>query len=156
MNYWLLKTEPSEFSIDDLQQISADYENWDGIRNYQARNIMRDDIKVGDKAFIYHSSCKDVGVAGVAEVVKAAFPDPLQFDAKSKYYDPKSKKEAPRWVCVGVKFVEKFDAIVPLKTIKETAVLKEMVLVNRGRLSVQPVRKKEWQTIVKLAKSQTK
>lgn len=148
MNYWLLKTEPNEFSIDDLQALGPGIEPWDGIRNYQARNILRDDIKKGDLAFIYHSSCKLVGVAGVAKVVEEAYPDPAQFNPKSKYYDPKSTKETPRWVCIGVTFVERFKEVIPLAEIKQIPSLSAMVLVNRGRLSVQPVRPDEWYTIM--------
>ncbi|TQV76761.1 EVE domain-containing protein [Aliikangiella marina] len=152
MAYWLLKTEPSEFSIDDLEALGSKTEPWDGIRNYQARNIMRDKIKVGDKALIYHSSCKDVGAVGTAEVVENAYPDPAQFNPKSKYYDPKSNRDNPRWVCVGVKFLSKFDNIVALKQIKSTPALAEMVLVKQGRLSVQPVTAKEWKVINQMAK----
>ncbi len=151
MAYWLLKTEPSEFSIDDLQALGKGVEPWDGIRNYQARNIMRDDIKKGDLAFIYHSSCKLVGVAGIAKVVEEAYPDPAQFNPKSKYYDSKSTKANPRWVCVGVTFVKRFEHIIPLAEIKQVDSLKQMVLVNRGRLSVQPVTESEWNTIIEMA-----
>lgn len=152
MAYWLLKTEPSEFSIDDLREIGDKGEPWDGIRNYQARNIMRDQIKKGDLAFIYHSSCKNIGVAGIAEVIREAYPDPAQFDPDSRYYDAKSTSDDPRWVCVGVKFVSQFEEVVSLKDIKQNSQLSEMVLVKRGRLSVQPVTATEWKVINRLAK----
>lgn len=152
MAYWLLKTEPGEFSIDDLREIGNKGEPWDGIRNYQARNIMRDQIKKGDLAFIYHSSCKNIGVAGIAEVIREAYPDPAQFDSESHYYDDKSTSDNPRWVCVDVKFVSQFEEVVSLKDIKQNAQLSEMVLVKRGRLSVQPVTATEWKVINRLAK----
>lgn len=153
MAYWLLKTEPDEFSIDDLRAVGIKGEPWDGIRNYQARNIMRDQIKIGDMAFIYHSSCKNVGVVGVAEIIKEAYDDPAQFSPESKYFDAKATLEKPRWVCVDVKFVSQFDEIVSLKTIKQTPQLSSMKLVTQGRLSVQPVTTKEWRVINQLAKS---
>ncbi|MGY0587354.1 MAG: EVE domain-containing protein, partial [Paraglaciecola chathamensis] len=108
MQYWLFKTEPDAFSIDDLAARPNQTEHWDGIRNYQARNFLRDQVKQGDKVFIYHSSCKEVGIAGLAEVVKEAYPDHTQFDPESHYYDPKSSPENPRWVMVDVTFIEKF------------------------------------------------
>ena len=147
MAYWLLKTEPDEFSIDDLKQIDTDYEPWDGIRNYQARNIIRDQIQLGDEVFIYHSSCKNVGVAGIGKVVKSAYPDPSQFDPESKYFDAKSTVDNPRWFCVGVNFVKKFSSIISLAEIKKHPALTEMTLVKQGRLSIQPVTENEWQVI---------
>lgn len=150
MAYWLLKTEPDEFSIDDLKALGSESEPWDGIRNYQARNIMRDQIKVGDLAFIYHSSCKNVGIAGIAKVVKEAYPDPAQFNPQSKYHDAKASPDNPRWVCVDVVFVEKFEHLIPLKTIKAHPALTEMALVKQGRLSVQPVTEQEWEVINKI------
>ncbi|TKB45503.1 EVE domain-containing protein [Thalassotalea mangrovi] len=150
MNYWLFKTEPDEFSIDDLAKTGADGECWEGIRNYQARNFMRDKVEVGDKVFIYHSSCKDVGIAGIGEIVKEAFPDPFQFNPTSKYYDEKSTEENPRWVAVQVGFVEKFDRLIPLSLLKQQPQLEDMILVNRGRLSIQPVEEKHWQFIIAL------
>ena len=151
MSYWLLKTEPDEFSIDDLEA-NKGAEMWDGIRNYQARNILRDDIQVGDKALIYHSSCKNVGVAGVASVVRSAYPCPRQFKASDKYFDEKSTKDNPRWFVIDVAFEEKFTSVLPLKQIKQEPTLSEMVLVRQGRLSVQPVSAKEFNTIIRLAK----
>ncbi|TLU64582.1 EVE domain-containing protein [Thalassotalea litorea] len=150
MNYWLFKTEPDEFSIDDLAKVGPEGECWEGIRNYQARNFMRDKVRVGDKVFIYHSSCKDVGIAGIGEIVKAAFPDPFQFNPTSKYFDEKSTQENPRWVAVQVAFIEKFDKLIPLSLLKQQPPLEDMVLVNRGRLSIQPVEEKHWQFILAL------
>ncbi|QDP02664.1 EVE domain-containing protein [Thalassotalea sp. PS06] len=150
MNYWLFKTEPDEFSIDDLAKVGPEGECWEGIRNYQARNFMRDKVRVGDKVFIYHSSCKDVGIAGIGEIVKEAFPDPFQFNPTSKYFDEKSTEEIPRWVAVQVGFIEKFDKLVPLSLLKQQPQLEDMVLVNRGRLSIQPVEEKHWQFIINL------
>ncbi|WP_448563357.1 EVE domain-containing protein [Thalassotalea ganghwensis] len=151
MAYWLLKTEPDEFSIDDLQNIQTEYEPWDGIRNYQARNIIRDQIKAGDQVFIYHSSCKLVGVAGIGKVVKSAYPDPSQFNPESKYFDSKSSMDNPRWFCLGVSFVEKFKKVVSLADIKNHPALSDMVLVKQGRLSVQPVTADEWQVICQIS-----
>jgi predicted RNA-binding protein with PUA-like domain len=153
MAYWLFKSEPDEYSIDDLAAEASGFGVWDGIRNYQARNLLRDKVAVGDKVFFYHSSCKLVGVAGIMEVVKAAYPDPAQFDSNNKYFDAKASEDKPRWFCVDVRFEQKFAEIVALKMIKATDSLKDMVLVNQGRLSIQPVSKKEWQTILKLAKA---
>lgn len=151
MNYWLFKSEPDEFGIDDLA--ACQRERWDGIRNYQARNLLRDQVAVGDQVLIYHSSCKHVGVAGVAEVAAAAYPDPLQFDPASKYFDPKSSSGSPRWVSVDITFVQKFPDVLPLKTIKNMPQLEDMVLVKQGRLSIQPVQANEWQVIVEAARS---
>ncbi|WP_444994461.1 EVE domain-containing protein [Aliikangiella sp. IMCC44359] len=151
MAYWLLKTEPDEFSIDDLMKLGKKPEPWNGIRNFQARNIMRDKVKVGDEAFIYHSSCKVVGIAGTAKVVKAAYPDPEQFDPESKYFDVKATQNAPRWYCIDVCFTQKFPQVIALKMIKSMSELSEMVLVKQGRLSVQPVTTSEWKLIGSLA-----
>lgn len=149
MNYWLFKSEPDEFSIDDLKKVKT--EPWNGIRNYQARNTLRDKVKVGDEVFIYHSSCKNVGIAGIATVAKAAYPDPSQFDTKSKYYDAKADPAKPRWFCVDVKFKQRFNEVIPLAQLRDTPQLSDMVLLKHGRLSIQPVSKKEWNAIVKLA-----
>lgn len=151
MAYWLFKSEPDEYSIDDLQNEARGFASWDGIRNYQARNHLRDQVKVGDGVLFYHSSCKDVGIAGTAKVVKAAYPDPTQFDSKSKYYDAKATTDNPRWYCVDVAYVCKFPCLLPLATIKQTPQLAEMALLRHGRLSIQPVSRAEWQWIVKQA-----
>ncbi len=153
MAYWLFKTEPDAFSIDDLVSRPNQTEPWDGVRNYQARNFLRDGVKVGDKVFIYHSSCKTVGIAGVAGVVKAGYPDTTQFDPESKYFDPKSTPDNPRWFRVDVKFEEKFSQVLPLSTIKRMENIKELALVKKGaRLSVMPVIDEEWQQLYAAAK----
>lgn len=150
MQYWLFKSEPDEFSIDDLRQQKR--APWEGVRNYQARNFMRDQCRKGDIILFYHSSCKPAGVAGLAVVTKEAFDDPAQFDPKSPYYDSKSTPEKPRWQCVEVGFKEKFPRLVELSEIKASAGLKDMVLVRKGsRLSIQPVTEKEFQEILKMA-----
>ena len=113
MAYWLFKSEPDAFGIDDLAARPDKTEPWDGVRNYQARNFMRDEVKAGDLLFFYHSSCKDVGIAGVAEISRDAYPDASQFDPESKYYDPKSDRDNPRWFCVDVAFKEKFASVLP-------------------------------------------
>jgi predicted RNA-binding protein with PUA-like domain len=152
MNYWLFKSEPDAFSIDDLAAMKGKRDHWDGIRNYQARNIMRDQMKKGDLGFFYHSSCKVPGIVGTVEVVKEAYPDHTAFDKSEKYYDAKSDPANPRWFMVDVKLKQKFEAIIPLTDLREITALKEMVLLQKGsRLSVQPVRSKEWKAITKIA-----
>ncbi|WP_343859294.1 EVE domain-containing protein [Aliiglaciecola litoralis] len=145
MNYWLFKTEPDAFSVDDLANRPGQTEHWDGIRNYQARNFLRDKVQVGDAVFIYHSSCKEVGIAGLAEVVKAGYPDHSQFDPESKYYDPKSSVDAPRWYMVDVKLTRKFKQVLTLKTIKQMQQITDIGLVKKGhRLSIMPVEEQEF------------
>ena len=152
MNYWLMKTEPDVYSMDDLLAEKKQTCVWEGIRNYQARNFMRDDMKIGDKVFIYHSNAKPPGVIGIAEVVKEAYPDPFQFDEKSNYFDPKSSKDNPRWMAVDVKAIRKMERLISLAELKEIEALSEMRLLQRGnRLSVMPVTKKEFNLISKLA-----
>lgn len=149
MKYWLMKSEPDVFSIDDLKNKKKS--GWDGVRNYQARNFMRDEMKQGDIVLFYHSSCEIPGVAGIASVSKESHPDPTQFDPKSDYYDPKATKENPRWFMVEVEFVEKFDKVISLTEIKNQKELEAMPLVQKGsRLSINPVLKKEYQTILNL------
>lgn len=151
MAYWLFKTEPDTFSIDSLRvnQTSC----WEGVRNYQARNMMRDKVKLGDLVLIYHSSCKTIGIAGVATVIKEAYPDHFALDPASEYYDPKSDPNSPSWVMVDIEFREKFSRIIPLSKLKSVAELADMPLVKRGnRLSVMPVRESEWQAIMALKK----
>jgi predicted RNA-binding protein with PUA-like domain len=153
MKYWLIKSEPEAFSIQDLEDSPDQITHWDGIRNYQARNFMRDDMKIGDKLLFYHSNCKEIGVVGVAEVVKESYPDHTAWDSNSKYYDSKSTPDNPRWFMVDVKLVEKFKRTVTLKEIKNEPKLADMKLVQKGvRLSVQPVTKEEFQHIAKMAK----
>lgn len=150
MNYWLMKTEPDVFSIDHLKDSPNKTAPWEGVRNYQARNYMRDEMKKGDLIFIYHSSCKEVGIAGIAEVSKTSYPDPTQFDKKSDYYDAKASLETPRWYMVDVKFKKKFDRIVTLQEIKEHPILNDMFVAKRSRLSVTPVSQKEYETILEI------
>ncbi|WP_341206948.1 EVE domain-containing protein [uncultured Psychrosphaera sp.] len=152
MNYWLFKSEPDDYSLLDLKNDKNSTVRWDGIRNYQARNLLRDEIKVGDQVLFYHSSCKNIGVAGTAKVVSSPYPDPLQFNPESKYYDPKSKPESPRWVSLDIQYQQECIKFVPLALIKATKTLEEMVLVKRGRLSIQPVTEAEWNIIMKMAK----
>ena len=152
MKYWLMKSEPESFSIDDLKAMPNSTEHWDGIRNYQARNFMRDDMKVGDKVLFYHSNCDEPGVVGIAEVASEAYPDHTAFDPASKYYDPKSKEENPRWMMVDVKFIKKFPKTVSLREIKTVSELSDMRLVQKGnRLSIMPVEKMEFDIISKMA-----
>ncbi|CCO47676.1 conserved hypothetical protein [Vibrio nigripulchritudo SOn1] len=147
MSYWLFKTEPDEFSIDTLRVKNVSC--WEGVRNYQARNMMRDEVKLGDLVFIYHSSCKHIGVAGIAIVVKEAYPDHFQFDPESDYFDSKSDPDNPRWVMVDIEFVRKLDRLIPLAKLKSLPELSELPLVKRGnRLSIMPVSEQEWQTIL--------
>ena len=152
MAYWLFKSEPAEFSIEDLEALGQTPERWDGIRNYQARNLLRDRVAAGDGVLFYHSSCKNVGVAGTARVVRAAYPDPAQFDPDSKYFDPRAGPEKPRWYCVDVVFGEKFPAVLPLAQLKSMPGLEDMVLLKQGRLSIQPVTASEWQQILQAAR----
>ncbi|NDV90729.1 EVE domain-containing protein [Alteromonas sp. 345S023] len=148
MAYWLFKTEPDAFSIDDLASRPNQTEPWDGVRNYQARNFLRDKVTMGDKVFIYHSSCKKVGIAGVAEVVREGYPDSTQFNPESNYYDPKSSLDMPRWYRVDVKFVEKFKDVLTLSSIKAMPDITEIALVKKGgRLSIMPVTETEWQRL---------
>lgn len=153
MKYWLMKTEPDTFSIDDLIAAPNSTEPWDGIRNYQARNFLRDEFSFGDLAFIYHSRVKNPGVVGIAEVVRSAYPDHTALDPESNYFDPKSlEKGESRWVVVDVKAVQKFDDVVTLTDLKANRLLSHMKVVQRGqRLSIQPVTEKEWQIICEMA-----
>jgi predicted RNA-binding protein with PUA-like domain len=138
--YWLFKTEPDAFSIQDLANKSNKREGWDGIRNYQARNFMRDDMKVGDMAFIYHSSCKQIGIAGLARVSDIGLTDQTQFNPESRYFDPKSALESPRWCMVELEHIETFSHILPLANIKQIPGITEIGLVKKGgRLSIMPV-----------------
>ena len=148
--YWLMKSEPHVYSIDDLERDGTTY--WEGVRNYQARNNMRA-MKVGDEVLFYHSQSKPPGVAGLATVVKEAYPDHFAFDKKHKYFDAKSDPENPRWDMVDVRFVEKFADVVALPEIKQVKALEGMVLVNNSRLSVQPVKKSEYDRIVKMGRA---
>ncbi|MCS4308381.1 putative RNA-binding protein with PUA-like domain [Rheinheimera pacifica] len=151
MAYWLFKTEPSECSIDDFANAPDTAIVWEGVRNYQARNMLRDGVKTGDKVFIYHSSCKLIGVAGIARVVRSGYPDPSQFNSASVYFDSKSSTDKPRWVAVDLIFEQKLPAIIPLDKLKSSAKLSELPVVQKGsRLSVMPVNAAQWQTIMQL------
>lgn len=153
MNYWLFKSEPSCFSIDDLAKRPKQIEHWDGVRNFQVRNMLRDEIKVGDKAFFYHSSCTPPGIAGILEVVKAGYPDFTAWSIESDHYDPRSTPDKPLWYMVDVKFVKKFKNLVTLEEIKHHPTLQHMRITQRGnRLSITPVTEKEWKTILDLEK----
>lgn len=149
MAYWLMKSEPDEFGIDDLESRPDKTEPWDGVRNYQARNMMRDEMKVGDLAFFYHSSCETPGIVGIVKIAREGYPDPTAFDPRDDHYDPKSDPENPRWYLVDVEFVRKLKRVIPLTELKAEEALKEMVLVRRGnRLSIMPVTKSEWEHIL--------
>ena len=149
--YWLMKSEPYVYSIDNLAEDENQTTCWDGVRNYQARNLMRDEMKKGDLVLYYHSNAKPPGVAGVAKVVQESYPDHTQFDKKSKYFDPKATRETPRWFMVDIKLVKKFKTFLPLDELKTVKALEGMVLLQKGsRLSVQPVTKKQYETILKL------
>ncbi len=147
--YWLMKSEPDAYSIDDL--VRDVVEPWDGIRNYEARNFMRDRMKVGDKIFFYHSNAKPIAIVGTMEVASEPYPDALQFDPDSKYFDPKSKESAPRWELVDVKFIQKFENPVTREAMKEEEVLQEMLIFKRSRLSITPVTEAEWKKINEMA-----
>jgi len=149
--YWLMKSEPSVFSIDDLARAKDGTTRWDGVRNYQARNFLRSDIAVGDGVLFYHSSAEPPAVAGTAKVVRAGYPDPTQFDPRDGHFDRDSSRDDPRWYAVDIKFDAKFARAVTLPELRETRALAEMVLLRRGsRLSVQPVTAAEWKQILKM------
>jgi len=147
---WLLKSEPETYSIADLQKDGTTW--WEGVRNYQARNFMMQEMQVGDQIFFYHSNAEPPGLAGLAVVSAPAQPDRTQFDPKSDFFDPKSTKSAPRWFCVQVRFVRDFRNLIPLSTLKQDKRLKDLLLLQRGqRLSVQPVPPKHAQILLQLA-----
>ena len=153
MNHWLLKSEPGTFSIDDLAALPKRTVAWDGVRNYQARNMLRDAVKKGDFALFYHSSCDTPGVAGIVRVVKQGYPDATAFDPKHHHYDAGSRPGDPRWYCVDIKLVRKFDRIITLDALRKHAggALAKLVLLRKGnRLSVMPVTSAEWNFIVAL------
>jgi predicted RNA-binding protein with PUA-like domain len=151
---WLMKTEPDAFSIDDLARVGI--EPWTGVRNYMARNFMRDQMSVGDDVLFYHSSCEPPGVAGLARIERTGVVDETQFDPASKYYDEDSKRDEPRWICVDVAYVKTFPGLVPLEVLRRTEGLEDMVLLQRGsRLSVQPVSDDEYRIIVAMGETAT-
>ncbi|WP_062061981.1 EVE domain-containing protein [Cellvibrio sp. OA-2007] len=149
-NFWLFKAELHIYGIDHLAAEPNKTGRWDGIRNYQARNFLRDQVALNDEVFIYHSSCKNVGIVGTATVVKTAYPDPTQFNPESDYYDPKSTPENPRWVSVDIKLTKVFPRLISLAEIKAQPKLENMVLVKQSRLSTQPVMEDEWKFIHRL------
>jgi predicted RNA-binding protein with PUA-like domain len=150
MQYWLMKSEPDVFSIDDLARDRTTW--WEGVRNYQARNFMMKDMKVGDEILFYHSSAEPPGIAGIAKVSQAAKPDESQFDKKSEYYEPKATPQVPRWYCIQVEFVEKFKRLITLENLKTENPLFNMLVIKRGqRLSIQPVTAQEFAHIKKMA-----
>ncbi len=150
MRYWLMKSEPADCSIDDLAALPQQTVPWYGVRNYQARNFMRDDMQVGDLAFFYHSSCPQPGIAGIVKISRTAYPDATQFDPQSKYFDPKSQPDAPRWLHVDVQLVRKLP-LISLAALRERDILADLRILQRGnRLSITPVDEGHWQYIVQL------
>lgn len=150
--YWLMKTEPEVFSIDDLAARPGKKEHWDGVRNYQARNFMRDEMRKGDRVLFYHSRNEPIGVAGVAEISREASPDPSALDSGSKYYDPKASPDRNPWVMVEVRLVERFPAVVTRQVLAEAPGLESMLVMKRGmRLSIQPVKPEEYEIVIALA-----
>ncbi len=151
MNYWLMKSEPDAFSIDDLNNKPNHTEHWDGVRNYQARNMMRDEMKLGDLVFFYHSNCAEPGIVGIMEVAKEGYPDFSAFDPDDKHFDPKSDPANPRWMMVDVSYVRTLSRTITLKELKEKQELAELALVKRGnRLSIMPVSQEQWDFILAL------
>ncbi len=151
MNYWLMKSEPAAFSIDDLKRVKV--EPWDGVRNYQARNMMRDEMKKGDLAFFYHSNCQNPGIVGIMEIARAGYPDPTAFDPEALHYDPQNDPDNPRWYLVDVRYRRHLDRIITLQELKEYAEeeLRGLPLLRRGnRLSVLPVTEQQWELILGL------
>ncbi len=154
MQYWLVKSEPDAFSIDDLAACPNQTDHWDGIRNYQARNFMRDDMKIGDKVFFYHSNCKPPGIVGIARVASKPYPDHTAFDSNEKYYDAKSDPDNPRWIMVDIQLVRHLKRMISLEELKQHAdALDGLRLIQRGmRLSIMPVDKAHWDYILRLEK----
>ena len=153
MKHWLFKSEPDVFGVDHLSRAPRRTTGWEGVRNYQARNMLRDDIKTGDLGFFYHSSCAVPGIAGIVQVVRGGYPDPSSFDPKSEYYDASSSPEAPRWFSVDVRLQEKIEPLITLDALREHAAgaLRDMLLLRRGnRLSITPVTAREWKFILAL------
>ncbi|WFP51184.1 EVE domain-containing protein [Methylomonas sp. EFPC3] len=151
MRYWLMKSEPETFGIDDLYARPQQTEHWDGVRNYQARNMMRDEMKIGDQILFYHSNCDEPGVVGIAEVVRESYPDFTAFDPDDKHFDPKSHPDKPTWFMVDVKFVRKLSRTISLRELKTKSELGELALLRRGnRLSIMPVSAEQWAFILAL------
>ena len=146
MQFWLMKSEPETYSIDDLKEFQTDH--WDGIRNYQVRNFFRDQMKIGDKAFFYHSNCKEPGIVGLMEIASEAYPDHTAFDSKEKYFDAKSDPENPRWLMLDVNYIRHTKRNITLSELRDHSSIKEMRLLQKGnRLSVIPMTKEEWEYI---------
>jgi len=155
LKFWLFKSEPDSYSIDDLAKAGNQTASWEGVRNYRARNILRDEVKVGDGVFFHHSSTDPPGIVGICRIVNSGYPDPSAFDRQSPYFDSKSTKENPRWFTVDVKLVRKLKEMITLTQLKETPGLERMMVCQRGaRLSVQPVTADEWSIITHLADKQ--
>ncbi len=151
MRYWLMKTEPSVYGLDDLASQPNQTDHWDGVRNYQARNMMRDEMGRGDLVFFYHSSCAEPGIVGIAEIVREAYPDHTAFDPESKYYDPKSDPGNPRWYMVDVRFVRRLARTIPLSELKGRPELDGFPLIRRGnRLSIMPIDPAHWEFVLSL------
>ena len=151
MNYWLMKSEPDAFSIDMLKNRHEQTEHWDGVRNYQARNMLRDQMKIGDLAYFYHSNCKVPGIVGIVEIVKEGYPDFTAFDPDDPHYDPASNPDQPRWYMVDVRYMHSFSRVIRLDELKNHTPLHSMTLLKRGnRLSIMAIATKEWQYILKL------
>ena len=151
MQYWLMKSEPDVFGIDDLAAAQDQTDHWDGVRNYQARNMMRDQMRRGDQVFFYHSNTSTPGIVGIAEVVREGYPDHTAFDPEDPHYDPKSDPEKPRWYMVDLRFVRKLQRTISLTELKERPEISDMPLVRKGnRLSVMPVTPEQWQFILSL------
>ena len=149
MQYWLMKSEPDVFGIDHLKEVKV--EPWDGVRNYQARNMMRDQMKKGDMVFFYHSNCAEPGIVGLMTVAKEGYPDHTAFDPDAKYYDPKSDPDKPRWYMVDVRYKRKLKRNIPLSELKQYPELEDMALVRKGnRLSIMPVTEDQWNFIMSL------
>ena len=152
MHYWLFKTEPSELSIETLAQRGPKGACWEGVRNYQARNMLRDQVREGDRVFIYHSSCALIGIAGVARVIRSAYPDPTQFDPDSDYFDAASSRDNPRWIAVDVVHERTFAQVIPLQALKAHPALLDLAVAKKGsRLSVTPVSADDWKVVLAMA-----
>lgn len=151
MHHWLMKSEPDVFGIDDLKRMPKQTDKWEGVRNYQVRNMMRDDMQPGDLAFFYHSNCREPGIVGIMKIVRGGYPDHTAFEPEAKYYDPKSDPGKPRWYMVDVRFVRKLKRTITLTELKTHAALSDLALLRRGnRLSVIPVTAEQWAYILDL------
>jgi predicted RNA-binding protein with PUA-like domain len=154
LNYWIFKSEPVVYGIEQLAAEHGQTARWDGIRNYQARNNLRDHVGAGDRVLFYHSSCRHTGIAGSMEVVTAAYPDPAQFDPASKYFDPGASSDEPRWYCVDVRLLEKFPDIVPTRVLKADPITADLSIFRQGRLSIAPLSSAQWRAVQRLRQTQ--